>query len=190
MQVDVGTIYVAGGFAGVIASGAMYTGNRIANRYDGVGFLTLALLMFGVASALLGLEREIGDWVVLGVANPLLAASALAFRFAADRMREPDLDTRIPQFTLAFVCLVEWASLIADLSAVVRACVAAAGTAVALLIPVPTLLKRFEPWMARARVIAGAAFIVAAAGSLARGFAAWTEPASAPFTAFSPANLF
>lgn len=189
MQVDVGTIYLAGGLAGVIASGAMYTGNRIANRLDGVGFLTLALLMFGVASALLGLQREVGDLLTLGLGNPLLAASALAFRFAVDRMRDPASDSRVPQFTVAFVCLVEWASLIADASLTVRACVGAAGSAVALLVPLPTLLGRSEPGMGRASVIAAAAFLVATAGSLARAFAVWTDPASASFPAFSPANL-
>lgn len=190
MQVDVGTIYLAGGLAGVIASGAMYTGHRIVSRYDGVGFLTLALLMLGVASALLGLHREVGDWVVFGVANPLLAASALSFRFAVDRLRETEPVTRTPQFTVAVVCLVEWASLIADTSGVVRACVGAAGTAVALLVPVATLLKWSEPWAARGRIIAVGAFLVAAAASLTRGSAVWVEPSSVPFDAFSLANLF
>jgi diguanylate cyclase (GGDEF)-like protein len=189
MQVDVGTIYLAGGLAGVIASGAMYTGHRIVSRYDGVGYLTLALLMFGVASALLGLHREVGDWVAFGVANPLLAASALAYRLAVDRLRENEPRTRIPQFTVAFVCLVEWGSLIADTSGAVRACVGAVGTAIALLIPVAALLQWSAPWATRGRVIAVAAFIVAAAASLARASAVWAEPASVPFTAFSLANL-
>jgi diguanylate cyclase (GGDEF)-like protein len=189
MQVDIGTIYLAGGLAGAIASGAMYTGNRIISRYDGVGFLTLALLMLGVASALLGVHRETGDWLAFGVANPLLAASALSYRFAVDRLREMEPRTRIPQFTVAFVCLVEWGSLIADTSGVVRACVGAAGTAVALLVPVASLLKGSAPWATRGRIIAVGAFIVAAAASLARAFAVWTEPVSVPFTAFSPANL-
>jgi diguanylate cyclase (GGDEF)-like protein len=189
MQVDVGTIYLAGGLAGVIASGAMYTGHRIVTRYDGVGFLTLALLMLGVASALFGLHREIGNGLAFGVADPLLAASALSFRFAVDRLRDTRRVTRIPQFTVAFVCLVEWGSLIADTSGVVRACVGAVGTAVALLVPVAALLKWSEPWASRGRIIAGTAFSVAAAASLARGSVVWADPASVPFTAFSLANL-
>ena len=190
MQVDIGTIYLAGGLAGAIASAAMYTGNRIVSRYDGVGFLTLALLLLGVASALLGLHRDVGAWLAFGVGNPLLAASALAYRFAVDRLRESDPRTRIPQFTIGFICLVEWGSLIADTSGVVRACVGAAGTAVALLVPVVALLKWSAPWATRGRIIALAAFIVAAVASLARGAAVWTDPASVPFTAFSLANLF
>ena len=189
MQVDIGTIYLAGGLAGAIASAAMYTGNRIVSRYDGVGFLTLALLLLGVASALLGLHRDLGAWLAFGVGNPLLAASALSYRFAVDRLRESDPRTRIPQFTIGFICLVEWGSLIADTSGVVRACVGAAGTAVALLVPVVALLKWSAPWATRGRIIALAAFIVAAVASLARGAAVWTDPASVPFTAFSLANL-
>ena len=189
MQVDVGTIYLAGGLAGVIASGAMYTGNRISSRSDGVGFLTLALLMLGVASALFGLQREIGDWPALGVGNPLLAASALAFWLSVQPLRAAGPETRVPQFTVVLVCLVEWASLIADTPAVVRACVGAAGTAVALVVPVLTLLRRCEPSMARARTIAAAAFVIAAAASLARSVVVWSDPASVPFASLSPANL-
>jgi diguanylate cyclase (GGDEF)-like protein len=190
MQVDIGTIYLAGGLAGAIASAAMYTGNRIVSRYDGVGFLTLALLLFGVASALIGLHREIGDRLAFGVGTPLLAASALSYRFAVDRLRESEPPTRIPQFTVGVVCLVEWGTLIADTSGVVRACVGAAGTAVALLVPVAALLKWSAPWATRGRIIVIAAFIVAAVASLARGTAVWTDPASVPFTAFSLPNLF
>ena len=188
MQVDIGTIYLVGGLAGVAASSAMYTG-RINSRYDGVGFLTLALLLAGIASALLGLHRAAGDWLPFGVASPLLAASALAFRYAVDRMSEAEPVTRIPQFTVAFVCLIEWASLIANAGAVERACVAAVGTAVALLVPVPVLLKWSEPWAARARVIALAIFIVAAIASLARGVTVWIDPSSVPLDTFSIANL-
>ncbi len=187
MQVDIGTIYLVGGLAGVAASSAMYTG-RINSRYDGVGFLTLALLLAGVASALLGLHREAGDWVSFGVASPLLAGSALAFRYAVDRLSETR-GTRIPQFTVAFVCLIEWASLIANTSVVERASVAAIGTAVAMLVPVPTLLKWSEPWAARGRMIALIIFIVAAAASLWRSIAVWLEPTSVPLDASSPANL-
>lgn len=188
MQVDIGTIYLVGGLAGVAASSAMYTG-RINSRYDGVGFLTLALLLAGVASALLGLHREAGDWVSFGVASPLLAGSALAFRYAVGRLSERLPGTRIPQFTVAFVCLLEWASLTANISSVERACVSAVGTAVALFVPVPALLKWSEPWAARGRIIALVIFIVAALASLARGVVVWTDPASVPFEAFSPPNL-
>lgn len=189
MQIDVGTIYLAGGLAGVIASGAMYTGNRISSRHDGVGFLTLALLLLGVASALLGLQREVGDWLALGLGNTLLAASALAFWLAMRPLRGAQTDTRVPQFTVALVCLVEWASLIADTSVVVRACVGAAGTAVAFAFPVLTLLRRSEPWMERGRMIAASAFVVAAAASLVRAVAVWSDPASVAFTTLSPVNL-
>lgn len=188
MQVDIGTIYLVGGLSGVAASSAMYTG-RIISRYDGVGFLTLALLLAGVASALLGLHREADEWVSFGVASPLLAGSALAFRYAVSRLSESVPGTRIPQFTVAFVCLLEWASLIANISQVERACVSAVGTAVALLVPVPALLKWSEPWAARGRIIALVIFVVAALASLARGVAVWVDPASVPFDAFSPANL-
>jgi diguanylate cyclase (GGDEF)-like protein len=189
MQVDIGTIYLAGGLAGAIASAAMYTGNRIVSRYDGVGFLTLALLLLGVASALLGLHRDIGDWLAFGVGNPLLAASALSYRFAVGRLQD-DPHTRIPQFTVAFVCLVEWGSLIADTPGSMRACVGAVGAAIALLVPVPALFQWSEPWAVRGRMIAVAAFTVAAVASLARGTAVWTDPGSVPFTAFSLPNLF
>ena len=174
MQVDIGTIYLIGGLAGVAASFAMYTG-RIASRYDGVGFLTLALLLAGIASALLGLQRDVGDWLPFGVASPLLAASALAFRYAVDRLTETGPHTRVPQFTVAFICLVEWASVITNASSVERACVAAAGTAIALLVPVPPLLKWSEPWAARGRIIALVVFIVAAAASLWRSVAGWLD---------------
>jgi diguanylate cyclase (GGDEF)-like protein len=188
MQVDIGTIYLVGGLSGVAASSAMYTG-RINSRYDGVGFLTLALLLAGVASALLGLHRETGDWLSFGAACPLLAGSALAFRYTVGRLSESGPGTRIPQFTVAFVCLLEWASLITNISPVERASVAAVGTAVALMVPVPALLRWSEPWAARGRIIALVVFIVAAAASLARGVAVWVDPASIPFEAFSPANL-
>ena len=188
MQVDIGTIYLVGGLAGVAASFAMYTG-RIASRYDGVGFLTLALLLAGIASALLGLQRDVGDWLPFGVASPLLAASALAFRYAVDRLTETGPHTRVPQFTVAFICLVEWAGVITNASSVERACVAAAGTAIALLVPVPPLLKWSEPWAKRGRIIALIVFIVASAASLWRSVAVWIEPASVPLDASSPANL-
>src|SRR5262245_38414775 len=188
MQVDIGTIYLVGGLAGVAASSAMYTG-RIASRYDGVGFLTLALLLAGIASALLGMHGAAGDWLPFGVASPLLAASALTFRYAVDRLSESEPVTRIPQFTVAFVCLIEWASLITNASSVERACVAAVGTAVALLVPVPVLLKWSEPWAARGRLIALAVFIIGAIASLARGVTVWVDPASVRLDAFSIANL-
>jgi hypothetical protein len=176
MQVDIGTIYLVGGLSGVAASSAMYTG-RINSRYDGVGFLTLALLLAGVASALLGLHREAGDWASFGVASPLLAGAALAFRYAVGRLSENLPGTRIPQFTVAFVCLLEWASITANISSAERACVSAVGTAVALLVPVPALLKWSEPWAVRGRIIALVIFIVAALASLARGVAVWVDPA-------------
>jgi len=188
MQVDIGTIYLVGGLAGVAASGTMYTG-RISSRYDGVGFLTLALLLAGVGSALLGFHPEVGDWLPFGVASPLIAASALAFRYAVDRLSEATTTTRVPQFTVAFICLVEWASLIANATSVERACVAAVGTAVALLLPVPALLKWSEPWAARGRIIALVVFLAAAAASLWRGVAVWLEPTSVRLDAASPANL-
>lgn len=189
MQIDVGTIYLAGGLVAVIASGAMYTGNRIASRQDGVGFLTLALLMFGVASALLGLQREIGDWLALGVGNPLLASGALAFRFAVNQLHQPVKRTRIPQFTLGFVCLAEWASLIADTSGTVRASVGAAGTAAALVLPIPSLVRGREPWIGRTRYVAAGTFLVASAASFVRAFAVWADRASAPLVAPAPANM-
>jgi len=188
MPIDVGSIYLAGALAGVIASGAMYTGNRIANRLDGVGFLTLALLVFGIASALFGLHRPLGDLLAFGVGNPLLAASALAFRFAVDRLHESP-PNRIPIFMVVLICLLQWGSLTARAPLAVSASIGAAGTAVALLIPVPALLRTSEPAVGRAGIIAAVALGFAAATSLARAFAVWAEPASVPFSAFSAANV-
>jgi diguanylate cyclase (GGDEF)-like protein len=188
MQLDVGTIYLAGGLAGVIASGAIFTGNRLSSRHDGLASLTLASLLLAVGLVALGLHREMGDWLALGIGNPLLAASALAFRFALVQLQQPVKRTRIPQFTVAFVCLAEWASLTADTSGTVRACVGAAGTAAALVLPVPSLVGGREPWMGKARYVAAAAFLVASAASLARAFAVWADRASAPLVAPAPAN--
>jgi diguanylate cyclase (GGDEF)-like protein len=129
-----------------------------------------------------------GDWLALGIGNPLLAASALAFRYAVVQLQQPVKRTRIPQFALGFVCLAEWASLTADTSGTVRACVGAAGTAAALVLPVPSLVGGREPWMGKARYVAAAAFLVASAASLARAFAVWMDRASAPLTAPAPAN--
>src|SRR4030095_14152872 len=111
-----------------------------------------------------------------GVASPLLAWSALAFRYAVDRLTENGPHTRVPQFSVAFICLIEWASLITNASSVERASVAAVGTAVAMMVPVPPLLKWSEPWAARGRIIALIVFIVAAAASLWRSIAVWMEP--------------
>jgi len=189
MQVDVGTIYLAGGLVGVIASGAIFTGSRLSGRHDGLAALALATLLLALGLAALGLHGELGDWLVLGIGNPLLAAGALAFQFAVNQLHQPVKRTRIPQFTVGFVCLVEWASLIADTTGTVRASVGAAGTAAALVLPVPSLVRGREPWVGKARYVAAGAFLVASAASLVRAFAVWADRASASLVAPAPANM-
>lgn len=189
MQVDVGTIYLAGGLVGVIASGAIFTGSRLSSRHDGLAPLALASLLLAVGLAALGLQGELGDWLALGVGNPLLASGALAFRFVVDQLHQPASRTRIPQFAVGFVCLAEWASLIADTSGTVRASVGAAGTAAALVLPVPSLVQGREPWIGKTRYVATGAFLAASAASLVRAFAVWADPASAPLVAPAPANM-
>ena len=139
MVLDVGSIYLAGGLAAVIASGAMYTGNRIAQHVEGVGALTLALLLLGIALAFFGFNAHLGNLLTFGIGNPLLAGSALLFRRAADRIHVAPAGGRMPLFVTGLICLVEWASLTPRSPIEVSASVGAIGSAVALLLPVPAL---------------------------------------------------
>lgn len=188
MVLDVGSIHLAGALAAVAAAAAMYTGNRIAQRVDGVGFLTLGLLLFGIALALLGLHAQLGNLIAFGLGNPLLAGSAVLFRLALDRMRESPPTARMPLFVLAVILLVEWASLTPRSPIEVAASVGALGSAVALVLPVPSLLAAQGRTIGRAEIIAVSGLLIAAATSLVRAFAVWIDPASVPFPALSAAN--
>ena len=188
MQLDVGSIYLAGALAAVVASGAMYTGNRIAQRVEGVGFLTLALLLFGVALALFGLHAQLGNLLAFGLGNPSLVASALLLRLAVDRIQDTPATGRTPHFIAALICLVEWASLTPRSPIEVSASVGAVGSAVALLLPVPGLFAARDRNIGRAEIIAMSGLLIAAATSLVRAFAVWIDPASVPFSSLSAAN--
>ena len=188
MQIDVGSIHLAGALAGVIASGVVYTGNRIADRLDGAGFLTLGLLALGIALALFGLQNQLGDLISFGLGDPLFAAGALAFRLAVDRTGDPPWRYRVPAFTVAVICLLEWGSLIARSPMEVSASVGAVGSAIALLLPLPALFGRANG-IGRAGAIAAVALLVTAATSLVRALAVWVEPATVPLPALSAANV-
>lgn len=188
MQIDVGSLYLAGALAAVVAAGAMYTGNRIAHRIEGVGHLTLGLLLFGVALALFGLHGHVGDLLPFGIGNPCLAASAVLFRVAVDRIHAPLPQQRAPLLLAAVISLVEWASLTPRSPIEVSASVGAVGSAVALLLPVPALVAGQGRAIGRAEIIAVSGLSIAAATSLVRAFAVWLDPASLPFTALSAAN--
>jgi diguanylate cyclase (GGDEF)-like protein len=187
VALDIGSLYLAGALAAVIASGAMYTGNRIAHRIEGAGPLTLGLLLFGFALVLFGLHAQIGDLLAFGLGNPLLAASGLAFRLAVDRIRESP-PGRAPLFAAGLIVLVEWASLTPRSPIELAATVGAVGSAIALLLPLPALLAGQGRAIGRAEIIAACGLLIAVATSLVRAISVWIDPGSVPFSALSAAN--